>query len=74
MKYEEVGPACIKHLCPKYQDLAHECPKCPISKVCGAGYHIDVSRMTAEDFRVWLDNHNVAMAAAVEAALPNIPT
>lgn len=74
MKYEEAGLACTKNFCPKYQDIPHECPKCPIAKECWAGYHIEASRMTANDFRIWLDSHNVTMVSAVEAALENSPT
>lgn len=74
MKYEEVGSAATKHLCSKYQDLTRKCPGCSVAKECWAGYHIEAGRMTTEDFRVWLDSHNTALADAVASALVNMPT
>lgn len=69
MKYEEARKAATGRLCSIHQDLPHKCPGCPVAKECWAGYQIEAGRMTAEDFRIWIDSQNAAFTAAVNLAL-----
>ena len=72
MKREDVNAFCNERLCPKYQELIHECPRCPISKQCSAGYHVK-GYLTTGDFILWLDKYHDELVAAIKAVMDDCP-